>query len=140
MTINLSCAECKAVTSFSGTPPACDVCGWVCTPDSMAAVDTPRQTPAPSSKRKDFGWLLGLLWLLPLAFFWYWLYPASWYATWYDTDTSRVHLWPEPHDCDFWKAPLGFKECHFQRRVVTEKNSNTGKVSVYVSWDKVDDN
>lgn len=31
-TVNLSCGNCKAIRPFSGQPPTCDVCGWVCTP------------------------------------------------------------------------------------------------------------
>jgi hypothetical protein len=27
--VNLSCGNCKAIQSFSGDPPKCDVCGWV---------------------------------------------------------------------------------------------------------------
>lgn len=27
--MNLSCGRCNAIRSFSGTPPACDMCGWV---------------------------------------------------------------------------------------------------------------
>jgi uncharacterized protein (DUF983 family) len=27
--VNLSCGNCKAIRSFSGDPPKCDVCGWV---------------------------------------------------------------------------------------------------------------
>ena len=28
--LHLSCGQCKRVRTFSGTPPACEVCGWVC--------------------------------------------------------------------------------------------------------------
>jgi len=30
--VNLSCGNCKAIRSFSGDPPKCDICGWACTP------------------------------------------------------------------------------------------------------------
>ncbi len=30
--MNLSCGNCKTIQSFSGDPPKCDVCGWICYP------------------------------------------------------------------------------------------------------------
>jgi len=35
MTLNLSCGKCKVIRSFSGMPPTCDVCGWVCIVSSV---------------------------------------------------------------------------------------------------------
>lgn len=37
--MNLSCENCKTIQSFSGDPPKCDVCGWVC--DASTTTDTP---------------------------------------------------------------------------------------------------
>jgi hypothetical protein len=37
MTLYLSCGNCKTVRSFSGTPPTCEVCGWVCSTTNMRA-------------------------------------------------------------------------------------------------------
>ena len=37
MTLYLSCGNCKTVRSFSGTPPTCEVCGWVCSTTKMRA-------------------------------------------------------------------------------------------------------
>ena len=65
---------------------------------------------------------------------------GSWYAFRYGTDSDQVHIEAEPHDCDFSKAPLGDKECHFEKQVETQTDSKTGKVSVYVFWNKVDGN
>jgi hypothetical protein len=28
--VHLSCGQCKCIRPFSGTPPICEVCGWVC--------------------------------------------------------------------------------------------------------------
>jgi hypothetical protein len=36
--VNLSCGNCKSIQSFSGNPPKCDVCGWVC---QDVSTDTP---------------------------------------------------------------------------------------------------
>jgi hypothetical protein len=39
--MNLSCGKCRCVRPFSGEPPKCDTCGWVCTPiDPNEATDT----------------------------------------------------------------------------------------------------
>ena len=66
------------------------------------------------------------------------MFPESWYAAVYSTDADHVHVDAKPHDCDFSKAPLGDKECHFEKQVVTQRDSKTGKVSVYVYWNKVE--
>ena len=42
--MNLSCGKCKSIRSFSGQPPTCDECGWVCRSVPQA---TPQQQPAP---------------------------------------------------------------------------------------------
>ena len=44
MTLNLSCGKCKAIQPFSGTPPTCEVCGWVCSTTNMRAVVNPKTT------------------------------------------------------------------------------------------------
>ena len=33
--MNLSCGKCKAIQPFSGVPPTCEVCGWVCSTTNM---------------------------------------------------------------------------------------------------------
>src|SRR5438046_274287 len=42
------------------------------------------------------------------------------YAKHYSVDMDRVFMEPKPHDCDFIKAPLGMKHCHFDKSVVTQ--------------------
>lgn len=75
-----------------------------------------------------------------VALFWSFFSPESWYqfrySQEYNTDSSKVHVEPKPHDCDFDKAPFGNKECHFDKIVTVDKDAN-GKVSVYVGWQKV---
>src|SRR5260370_22072377 len=79
MTVNLSCGQCKCIRPFSGTPPTCDVCGWVCTPASREDLVRPegnyRQVnPGTSYKSNPIGEMLGgvagcLFALLLLAFY-----------------------------------------------------------------------
>ena len=73
------------------------------------------------------------------ALLWSWWFPTSWYAVINGTDSDHVFLENKPHDCDFLKAPLGDNNCHYDRRVSTEKDSKTDKVNVYISWDKVEE-
>lgn len=145
MTLYLSCGNCKTVRSFSGALPTCDVCGWVCTTANMRAIVAPPRTTKdmPNGRNSSNGVSVFLslsFGALCLAGFCYWFFPATWYATWYNTDTDQVHIEAEPHDCDFFKAPLGEKECHFVKQVETQTDSKTGKVSVYVYWNRVEGN
>jgi len=59
------------------------------------------------------------------------------YGLEYDTDSAHISMDSKPHDCDHFKAPIGDKECHFEKSVTTDKDEH-GKIEVYVSWDKVD--
>jgi rubredoxin len=61
--MNLSCAKCRVVRSFSGDPLTCEVCGWVCEPiDPNQASDTEywqhlrklRQTPLADTEISSF--------------------------------------------------------------------------------------
>jgi hypothetical protein len=42
--MNLSCGNCKAIRSFSGQPPACNECGWVCTSETTQNATEPKRT------------------------------------------------------------------------------------------------
>jgi hypothetical protein len=80
-----------------------------------------------------------LLFLLPIGYLWYDWFPVSWYAITNGTDSAHVTIQSPPHDCAFSKAPLGDKGCHYEKQVVTQPDRQTGKVSVYVYWNKVVD-
>jgi len=84
--------------------------------------------------------LLLLFGALSLGFFCYWFFPATWYATWYNTDVDQVHIEAEPRDCDFLKAPLGNKECHYEKQVDAQTDPKTGKVRVDIHWNRVERN
>jgi hypothetical protein len=80
--------------------------------------------------------VLGVIW---------WMLPSSLtdpinYQVQYDVSRDHLFLTPMPHDCDFDKAPLGNKECHF-KKVVTVGHNDANlpyKVTdVYISWEKV---
>jgi rubredoxin len=54
MPVNLSCGKCNAIRSFSGDPPACEVCGWVYKPASEPALSplTPSSDMGNSSSQQ----------------------------------------------------------------------------------------
>ena len=43
-----------------------------------------------------------------------------------------VTMLDRPRDCDFWKAPVGDKECRYDREVIEDSTDVT------VTWIKVD--
>jgi hypothetical protein len=71
-----------------------------------------------------------------------WLNKVS-YAVQYSVDMDKVFMEPQPHDCDFIKAPLGMKYCHYGKTVVTQPDQfprGDGQVpGVYITWTKVQD-
>jgi hypothetical protein len=80
-----------------------------------------------------FGVPAGIIWmLLPDSF----TEPTK-YATIYSVDKSHVFIERKPTDCDWGHAPIGTKDCHYDKSVETVKAVN-GRVSdVYVGWNKV---
>ena len=85
---------------------------------------------------------------------------VGWSGTWKVATYEQVKVNPRPHNCEWWTAPLGDKNCHYDpvvrsvRTSVTEKGDplvsyDEGKTSqlntsnetpgVYVSWEKVEE-
>lgn len=66
------------------------------------------------------------------------LFPESpWaYALKYDTSSNHVHVLPKPTDCDFLHAPIGFKDCHYEKSVqVTRYSTDVHSRQPIVSYD-----
>jgi hypothetical protein len=40
-----------------------------------------------------------------------------WYATKYCAPTEKVTIYHRPTDCDYYHAPIGYKDCHYEREV-----------------------
>jgi hypothetical protein len=115
---------------------------------------------------------LFLIWI-GVSFYGY-LSRARWlneirYSSWYNVSTERVKQLEDkpPTDCDFFRAPIGFKGCTYEKTVSVEKaitgndtrtnrpivSYDEGKTwtwndegtpvlpnkTVYVTWRKVDD-
>jgi hypothetical protein len=51
------------------------------------------------------------------------------YAFQYNVNMEQVSLEPEPKDCDFMHAPLGQKDCRYEKFVQVVKRSNDTKNS-----------
>jgi hypothetical protein len=78
---------------------------------------------------------------VPAAFIWM-LLPDSVtqpvrYATEYSVDQSHVFIEKKPTDCDWGHAPIGSKDCHYDKAVAPSKNENGRVTDVYVGWNKV---
>lgn len=159
--MNLSCGNCKAIRSFSGEPPKCDACGWVC--DST---DTPywqklraeRQQPiAPPRtlvERVLDDIKMVFVAIVKIAMFWvgvigigyliYWVFQSeqSKLADKYNIPEKQVFVQPKPHGCDFNDAPLGNKHCHYEKSVDVIRacdRPDCKVTTVYVSWRKVEE-
>jgi hypothetical protein len=132
----------------------------------------PSASKAPAPKRAG-DWGLVIRWIVGLACVAWagayvapWLFPASEWATkWrytFETDLwdASVVIDKQPHDCEFLTAPIGKKNCHYERLVTTvrvrrlangvclvsydeARTWTEAKLSarpvVYVSWNKIDE-
>jgi hypothetical protein len=61
----------------------------------------------------------------------------GYYALQNNVDPEKVTIIPKPHDCDFDKAPIGNKECHYEA-VVTKDHDERGYY-VIINWRRVDE-
>jgi hypothetical protein len=86
----------------------------------------------------------GLVWLLAVAaavWFGGRLWSDIWYSKlayelYYEVDSGQLAIEKKPHDCDFLKAPIGEKECHYKRLVSTVEIGRSATTNVPVmSWD-----
>jgi hypothetical protein len=51
------------------------------------------------------------------ALVWWWWGDTLWYAVEYWVVPTEVNITHRPTDCDFWRAPIGEKPCHYEREV-----------------------
>jgi hypothetical protein len=87
------------------------------------------------------GFLVVVFGILPLVFHEgaMWLAPEHkfGYAGKYELSEDKIFVEPMPHDCEWDKAPIGRKYCHFGKSVTTVKDSRGKVAAVFVSWEKV---
>jgi hypothetical protein len=65
-------------------------------------------------------------------------YPI-YYGLDYSVDSSRVHFDKKPTDCDWEHAPIGNKDCHYEKQVYPVNNATGTVTDVYVTWAKTAD-
>ena len=65
-------------------------------------------------------------------------YPI-YYGLEYSIDSSQVHFNKEPTDCDWEHAPIGNKDCHYEKQVYPVNNATGTVTDVYVTWAKTAD-
>jgi hypothetical protein len=73
----------------------------------------------------------GLVWLFPTS--------SAGYSMRYGVSQKNVFIEPKPHDCEWGKAPIGNKYCHFDKVVDTTTDGSGKTTRVYVSWQKVEE-
>lgn len=163
------CHSCKAIRTFAGEPPKCDVCGWEWADASgRETADTPREAASLWAGEEKVG--RGIL--LRIGFLGFLMVGAIFLAAQYLAPGKRpsvlgqtkyaialkynltedlVFMEAKPKECDFTEAPLGDKHCHFEQElnVVREcvtlsgvpaaPEANCPVKRVYVSWRKVRD-
>jgi hypothetical protein len=88
-------------------------------PYVLWALATGRQRTFDARKSDRRGDIVGLdlgLSFAGVAAYVYWVggIGVVWYAVEYRVPTDKVYIDPKPTDCDFWRAPLGYKGCHYE--------------------------
>jgi hypothetical protein len=95
------------------------------------------------------GWFWGFV-LVAIAACSYWLGPGV-YSIKYAVSADKIYVDPKPADCDFWHAPVGNKQCHYQKVVIARHAKDMRKIhpgesdpnerfdSVLISWVKKSD-
>lgn len=90
------------------------------------------------SEQKSSAWDLGsivgiciTLYFLSAAWHWAW-YSKLRYSIQYAIPFGQITCEKEPHDCEFMRAPIGEKNCHFDAEVITTTTTepNTENPSV----------
>jgi hypothetical protein len=63
---------------------------------------------------------------------------AVWYSFKYRVRVDNVMAVGRPSDCDFLRAPIGYKGCHYERTVESWKDAGEPP-RVLLGWNKVSD-
>jgi hypothetical protein len=81
--------------------------------------------------------VIGIAWLVDAQWLNRWRYSPNGYRS------DQIAMEHRPHDCDFWGAPIGRKDCHY-KAVVTPSGSTmvlgvSKPTHVDITWEKVQD-
>ena len=101
------------------------------------------EDPTPLSFKESMYGIAGLALIfgLPCYVIWSWTpdsikYPLL-YQFEYSVRKDHVYLEKKPTDCDWGHAPIGNKDCHYERVVSFVKGATHAEDEVVVSWNKI---
>jgi hypothetical protein len=95
--------------------------------------------------------VFNFLWAIFGRMFWLWVLVITgllvWqnvsdvprYSTQYGVPEQNVYIDPKPTACDWGHAPLGSKDCHFEKVFTLVKNDAGRVTEVHISWARVKD-
>jgi hypothetical protein len=92
--------------------------------------------PSDRPKRAPLDWEAIGTWFWGLVFiavgvYVFWLGPdVLWYAVEYKVSPDKVYIAPKPTDCDFLHAPMGLKDCHYERIVAAQLHEGSGNADI----------
>jgi hypothetical protein len=113
----------------------------------MDSMTEPNTQIAMKKAAKDIGQevvgeLLGFVFLAVMAALLFWgiapnsiRFPAF-YSWKYSVPRSHVHVDNEPADCEWSYAPIGEKDCHYDKLVEPLRNARGWVTDVHVTWQK----
>lgn len=74
----------------------------------------------------DDGWFFVVVIGFSIGAFMFPSYPTKvWYAVEYHVPVDKVHVDTRPRGCDFLRAPLGDKECHYKGLIAAYNATGT---------------
>jgi hypothetical protein len=81
--------------------------------------------------------VVGVLALLAgLLYLYSWMTDGTiWYAFHYDANLNQVNRTDKPHDCEWFTAPLGNKNCHYEAKVAVTKTGRDKDGKTVRSYD-----
>jgi hypothetical protein len=89
--------------------------------------------------QQALGWAISILLLGYVAWALFMFGPvALWYSFKYRVRIDNVMSNSRPIDCDFLRAPIGYKGCHYERTVESWKDAGEPR-RVLLGWTKVSD-
>jgi len=121
------------------------------TEGETAAAHEPRQhlvTPKPALSGKSIAETIGmkklksglvqLFWATVSVVMLWWLTP-DWkikYTLWYNVSSDRVNIEIRPTECDWGRAPLGYKACYYEKIVSTVQWATSRTGNPIISYDE----
>lgn len=68
-----------------------------------------------------------------------WIDDADYYSQEYKLKKERIAIEREPHDCEFWRAPVGKKYCSYEKKISACGPPKNAPAAEQAQWKCVDD-